>query len=231
MLRSSVALFGFSAAMLAVLWVTPSPAHAYTISWQFDLESSQIPNGLSTSYGFGQAWISYETVSDHLNLTVAWTALEGALTGIHIHGPAEYGVTTRTHIVDVFKDSTEIPAGLDLHTDLHSETQHVFDPHGEDGHGGGGGHLPPDYALQTMIDEQAYMVFHTDLYPDGEIRGQLVLTSIPEPKTGWLVGASVLAAAGSAGRRPRSRRGRDEISDSNARLSRRLDTAPNSSAA
>jgi hypothetical protein len=185
--------------LLSLAVAAPSAATRYT--WQFDLDSGQIPNGISTSNGIGQAWLDYNTDTDHLQVLVAWTALEGNLTGIHIHGYANPGESTRTHIFDVFSSATDIPQNLDLRTDHHDSLYHLGHAHG-DGVPSGGGHLPLDQALDAMVTGQAYMVFHSELYLDGEVRGQLPVASlVPEASTaGLLVVGLVCAARAGIGR-------------------------------
>lgn len=190
--------------VLTLSLLLASPAIATRYSWQLDLDSSQIPNGISTSNGLGQAWLAYQTETDHLQVLVAWTALDGNLTGIHIHGPALPGESTRTHIVDVFGSATDIPSDLDLRTDLHQASYHLGDAHGGDDVPSGDGHLPLDQALAAMVAGEAYMVFHSEAWLDGELRGQLpVATLLPEPSTGWLalLGLSLGALASPSSRR------------------------------
>jgi hypothetical protein len=181
-------------ALVACLWLAPA-AHALDYSWQFDLDSGQIPNGLSDSKGLGQAWMSYDVETDHLSITLSWTLLEGDLTGIHIHGPAGPDESTRTHLADVFGDESDIPAALDRRTDVYMTTLHIVAPHGGD-HGGSGGQLPGELALQTLLDGNAYVIFHSSAYPEGELRGQIpVAQPVPEPGTGCLVALGLFVLA------------------------------------
>jgi len=187
---------GLCAALLVA-----GPAAADRLTWQLDLDSGQIPNGLSSSNGLGQAWLDYNTDTDHLSVLVSWTALEGDLTGIHIHGPAGPAEGTRTHILDIFGEATDIPSGLDRRTDHHSALFHLGEAHGEDEIPHGDGHLPLAQALDAMASGQAFVMFHSEAYLDGELRGQLPLaTLVPEPSTSGLVGIG-LAAAIAVGRR------------------------------
>jgi hypothetical protein len=184
-----------------VLLLVAGSASADRYTWQLDLDAGQVPNGLSTSSGLGQAWLDYNTDTDHLSVLVAWAGLEGDLSAIHLHGPAGPGESTRTHVLDVFSDATAIPAGLDLRSDHYSGLFHLGQAHGDDDVPHGGGHLPLEQALEAMLAGQVYVMFHSEAYLDGELRGQLPeATRVPEPGTGCLAALGV-AGAFLAGRR------------------------------
>lgn len=173
-----------------------SPAQATRYTWQFDLDANQIPNGISTSNALGQAWLDYESETDHLQVLVAWAALDGDLSGIHIHGRALPGESTRTHIFDVFGGASDLPLGIDRRTGHYESVFHLGEAH-DDGVPSGAGHLPLDQALSAMTAGQAYMIFHSENWPDGELRGQLpVANVVPESSTGAMaiLGVSMAAA-------------------------------------
>jgi hypothetical protein len=190
---------------LGLLAVASPPASAAPIAydWQFDLTVDQVtPHDFIDSRAVGQAWIHYDAIADHLDVFVTWTDLVGEIERIHVHGPALPGFNERNHVVDVLDDPSGIPAGTGLHTGQLSVTRHLFDP--GDAHGGPhGGHYTPEQALAILVSEEAYMLVHTSVYFEGEIRGQLVLTSVtaPEPGSGLLVGLGLGALAARAGRR------------------------------
>lgn len=138
---------------------------------------------------------------------MTWTDLVGEIERIHIHGPALPGFNSRTHVVDVLDDPSEIPAGTDLHTGQFQTLLHLFEVGDEHG-GHAGSHHPPERVLEILAGEAAYMLVHTSVYFDGEIRGQLVLTgvTVPEPGTGTLLCLGFGLLAGLRGGRRRTDR-------------------------
>jgi hypothetical protein len=166
--------------------------HATLYTWQFDLEPGQVTPEGSGSNASGQAWLYYETTTDHLRAVVSWRDLEADLSGIHIHGPAQAGFSSRTHLIDIIKDASVLPSGIDLRQQVwEAPTLHIFAQHGgAHGHGGVPTGILPDQVLDAMLAENAYMLVHTDnaIFTGGELRGQLRLISIPEPTTALLMG-------------------------------------------
>jgi hypothetical protein len=130
----------------------------------------------------------YDVVADHLDILVTWTDLVGEIDRIHIHGPALAGYNERTHVVDVIMDASELPVGTGLHTGQFDTVKHLFETGDEHG-GGHGGNYPPQQTLDILVSGEAYMLLHSTVYFEGELRGQLVLTSvtIPEPSTAILL--------------------------------------------
>jgi hypothetical protein len=181
------------ALLTALLMASPAAAIRYT--WIFDIEPEQVTPEGSGSSASGQAWLYYDTLTDHLQLNIAWTGLEADLSGIHIHGPALPGQSSRTHLIDVFADASVIPGEVDRRTDFYQAVVHLFEPHPDDGpshnHAGVPQGIPPEDALAAMVDETAYILMHSDdsVFFGGELRGQLVLTEtiIPEPGTASLL--------------------------------------------
>ena len=201
-------LASLAAALLFAAWTAPALALPIAYDWQFDLGVDQVtPNDFIESRALGQAWIHYDAIADHLSVLVTWTDLVGEIEKIHIHGPALPGYNTRTHVVDILNDPSEIPAGTGLHTGQFQTLLHLFDPGDEHG-GSAGGHYPPETVLGILTGEQAYMLVHTSVYFDGEIRGQLVLTgmTVPEPGTGTLLCLGLGLLAGRRGREPAASR-------------------------
>jgi len=183
--------------VLATLLVvgTSRAANATLYTWAFQLTPEEVTPDGSGSSSSAQAWLYYDTLTDHLRAVVSWANLEADLTGLHIHGPALPGQSSRTHLINIIKDASvlpDLPGITDLRTQYwESPTLHIFDQQG-DSHGHGGvpiGILPVD-VLAAMVNEEAYMLLHTDsaIFADGELRGQLQLIPIPEPTTALLLG-------------------------------------------
>jgi len=191
-------------ALMSALFVLGASGEALAISyaWQFDLTPEEVTPDGSGSSASGQVWLYYETLTDHLRVVASWSDLEADLTAMHIHGRAKVGESSRTHLVDIIKDESVLlgfPDITDRRTQVwESPPLHIFAAHsGGHGHGGVPVGIPPEEALQSMIDEEAYVLVHTDdaLFPGGELRGQLRLTAIPEPGAALLIGIGLCGLA------------------------------------
>ena len=183
--------------------------HAVSYQWQFDLRPEQVTPEGSGSASSGQAWLYYDTLTDHLRVIVSWASLEADLTALHIHGPALPGQSSRTHLVDIIADESvlsSIPSITDRRTQVwESPVLHLFAEH-DGGHGDGGVPIgiPPEEALAAMLADEAYLLLHTDnsVFFGGELRGQLRLISVPEPSSAisLCLGLIVLATRRAASR-------------------------------
>ncbi|MBW2275745.1 MAG: CHRD domain-containing protein [Deltaproteobacteria bacterium] len=186
--------------VVSLLLANPAAATRYT--WVFDIEPEQVTPDGSGSTGSGQAWLYYDTLTDHLQVNIAWSVLEADLSAIHIHGPALPGQSSRTHLVDIFSDASAIPSELDRRTDFYQAVVHLFTPHSggsSHNHGGVPTGIPPEDALAAMVAEEAYILLHSDdaVFFGGELRGQLALTEtlIPEPGTATLMALGLIGLA------------------------------------
>lgn len=187
---------------LLLAMVVASDGHALSYQWQFDLTPEQVTPEGSGSDSSGQAWLYYDTITDHLRVIVSWANLEADLTALHIHGPALAGQSSRTHLVDIIRDETALlsmPSIIDRRTQVwESPALHLFAEHGGS-HGDVGVPIgiPPEDALSAMLSDEAYMLLHTDnsVFFGGELRGQLRLISVPEPSSAIFLGLGLLTLA------------------------------------
>jgi hypothetical protein len=185
---------------LLLAMVVAADGHALAHQWQFDLSPEQVTPEGSGSDSSGQAWLYYDTLTDHLRVIVSWANLEADLTALHIHGPALPGQSSRTHLVDIIPDESalsSIPSIIDRRTQVwESPTLHLFAEH-SGGHGDGGVPIgiPPEDALAAMLADEAYLLLHTDnsVFFGGELRGQLRLISVPEPSSAILLCLGLIA--------------------------------------
>lgn len=176
-----------AAALIAVLawsWLFAPEVGARSFVWTMTADESQVANsgvgdGSTDSTATGSATLIYDTKTRMLAWDIAWSGLEGDLTKIHIHGPAGPGQSNRAHLFNVFSEEVDVlTSGVDRTTDstqsqakLRSVVLDTRSPFG------------PGQALRFMLEDRGYVNVHSNLWPNGEIRADLVLTE-GVPRTG-----------------------------------------------
>ena len=154
-----------------LLAVSALSARATTYDLVANLDGLQeVPPVDTDATGF--AAITYDDISNLLAWAISWTPLESGETGMHFHGPAQPGQT----------------AGIQVDIGAIS------------------GLSSPSIGSTMITDEQEadllaglwYVNIHSNVYPSGEIRGQVNV--IPVPAAVWLL-LSGLAGIGMRARR------------------------------
>ena len=150
----------------------------------------------SGSPGIGSALVTIDTVTNLMTVNVAFAGLQSPTTIGHIHccaGPGATaipattvpsfpgfptGVTTGTYLqtFDLTAASTYNPAFIAANGGTVAGAQAAF--------------------IAGLLNGQAYFNIHTELFPNGEIRGQLGVQAVPEPATLLLLSSSLVGAAG-----------------------------------
>lgn len=151
-------------------------ASAEALTFHATLEGSQeVPSNASPATGFAKIFLN--EAEDELTFFVTFSGLLAPQTAAHIHALAPRGVNAPVRI-----EPPTLPLG-----ELDGVVIDIPDP------------LPgvpllsrADF-VQGMKDGLTYFNVHTQLFPGGEIRGQILL---PEPATMFLVAAGLAGLAG-----------------------------------
>jgi hypothetical protein len=148
------------------LCLTGAVASATTLQFDALLDGLQEtpPNA---SPGFGSGTLFLDDTTGNWTLTGVFQDLIAAANNAHIHGPGAPGV----------------PAGVVVGI--------TFDPATSGTFSGAGTFTAPQMA--DLINELYYINIHSGAFPNGEIRGQLLL--VPEPGTAALVGLGIAMLA------------------------------------
>ena len=139
-------------------------AEAALVDFYFTMapNAEQVAGVEVDSDGVGAGWLRLTTQTNTIEWSIVYSALTGAPTMAHFHGPAEPGENAGPQVT---LDHTMNPIiGSAVITD-EQETQ--------------------------LVDNLWYVNIHTEAYPAGEIRGQLVRV-IPEPATAALLAGGAL---------------------------------------
>ena len=141
-----------------------SPSQAETIQFRADLTgSSQVPS--SQTAGTGTVTATYDTGTRRLAWKGSYAGLSGPATAAHIHGPAAAGANARL----VFWISENIKQCSQGECKLSGDTkaQPLTSPFE-------GSATLTDAQAAELLGGMYYVNIHTNAYPRGEIRGQLL---------------------------------------------------------
>ena len=137
----------------------------------------------SNSAGTGTATVEIDQVSHTIHIIADFTGLTGTSTVAHIHGPT---ADPMTGTADVIVPLVGFPVGstsgaYDLVLFLNQES--TYSPEFLAAHGQSAAQAEAAL-LQALAEGRAYLNIHSDIYPNGEIRGFLG-NSVPVEDTTW----------------------------------------------
>ena len=168
-------------------------ATAKKIIWDFIIDESQVkngtePDGSTNSIATGTGHFEYDSNSNILAYTIAWSSLFGQLTKLHVHGPATASSSNPAHLIEIF-GPPNIPATLDLNSDTWTAS-HALESLQQTGTNPATGQpydpTTPGEIIAIMESGQSYLNVHTNVFGVGEIRGNLGLP-VPEPAAAFLL--------------------------------------------
>ena len=150
--------FGISAAGIACLLLgltTALPASAIIIPLTANMTGAKANAGAGTgSTGTGLGTITLDTGTNVLTWSISWSGLIGTAAAMHFHGPALPNQNAGVQV------STGV-AGPPVIGNAFLGAGQVAD----------------------LVAGLWYLNLHTAAHPGGEIRGQVLATSVPEPTT------------------------------------------------
>jgi CHRD domain/PEP-CTERM motif len=184
-----------------------NPAHASIIVFSGNLDSGQVVAvGGSTSTATGFGVVAIDTTLFTITTDLSWIGLSGPADRAHLHNASAGQVTDLTFEHDVLGLFNSDPArtvpcpwddgvGFTNCAPATGSTDDVLQLSATDGYG-----FPDFDSLVTVfLQGGIYLDIHTQLFPDGEIRGQL--SAVSEPSTTILLFCAGLVGAALSRRR------------------------------
>lgn len=137
----------------------------------------------SGSAGIGTATVEIDPVSHTIHITTDFSGLTGITSVAHIHAPT---VDPMTGIADAAVPLIGFPAGVtngqyDMILFLNQDNTYSSDYLADNGQSATQAEAA---LLQALAEGRAYINIHSDIYPNGEIKGFLA-DSVPVQETTW----------------------------------------------
>lgn len=170
--------------LVASVLFCAATSHATTYVWSNDATEDQVHNsgvgdGSTDSSADGEATLRFDSVSGLMSWDISWNGLEGLLSAIHIHGPADSMSSNSGHFFNIFTlEQDVIDSGVDRTTGSTTGVAPLLDLILETG-----GMFGTDVVIDQMVGEMSYVNIHSTLWPMGEIRAHLFAPVVLESQT------------------------------------------------
>ena len=162
--RRSMLSYCIAGAATAALLAIASPSQAETMQFNADLKgSSQVPP--SQTSGIGTVTVTYDSVTKRLSWKGNYSALSRPATAAHIHGPTAVGTNAR--LVFWISESIGQCSQGECKLNSHTKVEPLTSPFE-------GSIILTDTQAAELKSGMYYVNIHTNAYPRGEIRGQLL---------------------------------------------------------
>ena len=143
-------------------------AHATVFNLEAILDGAQANEGAGTgSPGTGSAKVTFDDATNLMSWDISWQDLDGTLTVAHFHGPATQSMNAGVQVA--LMGAPPPPANPNIGFATLSNGQ-----------------------ANQLLDEKWYVNVHSDRDPGGEIRGQVLLQSVPEPAVALMLVTGLL---------------------------------------
>lgn len=152
----------------AAIFALTAASSASIITYEFGLSGDQEVPAVATP-GFGNATVTLDTDTGLLSWDVEYFDLLSPSTAAHFHGPADFGENAGVQVGMGAGETFGVTEGTLNGSAMISAAQ-----------------------IQQVLDGLWYINIHSEMFPGGEIRGQVV-GIIPAPGAMALLGIAALA--------------------------------------